>query len=59
MRGRRACLGDIAQVFTKMRAFLLIFRGETGASFAIEQISIFLINFTNCQFNCITFVKQQ
>ena len=25
----------------------------------IEQISIFPINFTNCQFNCIIFVKEQ
>ena len=24
----------------------------------IEQISIFPINFTNCQFNCIVFVKE-
>ena len=32
--GHRACLGDIVQNIAKMRGFfLLIFRGEPGASF--------------------------
>ena len=40
------------------------FRGGKGrvlqklAEFEIEQISMFLINFTNCQFNRTIFVKQ-
>ena len=31
--GHRACLGDILQNIAKMGVFLLVFRGEPGASF--------------------------
>ena len=31
--GHHACLGDILQNIAKMGVFLLVFRGEPGASF--------------------------
>ena len=62
--GHRACLGDIVQNIAKMRGFFCSFpEGSLGRVLQklvlIKQISIFPINFTNCQFNCITFVKEQ
>ena len=49
------------QNITKMSVFCLFSKGSLGRVLQklvlIEQISIFLINFTNCLFKCITFVK--
>ena len=43
IRGHRACLEDIVQNISKMGVFLLIFRGEPGASlfhrFAVRSSS--------------------
>ena len=61
--GYRACLGDIAQNIAKMSVFCSFSEGSLGRILKkltqIEQISIFPINLTNCQFNCIKFVKEQ
>ena len=46
--GHHACLGDIVRNISKMGVFCL----------KSNQISIFPINFTNCQFNCIAFVMK-
>ena len=51
------------QSIAKMGVFLLIFRGEPGVSFTkvdLNRIILnFLINFTICQFNCISLVKEK
>ena len=51
------------QNIAKMNVFLLILRGEPGASFTKVGLNRtnfnFPINFTTCQFNCIIFVKEQ
>ena len=60
--GRDGCLGDIVQNISKMSAFCSFYEGGLGRVLQklayMEQISIFPINFTNCQFNCIDFVKE-
>ena len=60
--GHHACLGDIVRNISKMGAFCSFSEGSLGRVLQklaeIEQISIFPINFTNCQFNCIVFVKE-
>ena len=56
-------LGDIVQNIAKMNIFCSFSEGSLGRVLQklakIEQISIFSINFTNCQLNCINFVKEQ
>ena len=60
--GHHACLGDIVRNISKMGVFCSFSEGSLGRVLQklaqIEQISIFPINFTNCQFNCIVFVKE-
>ena len=60
--GHRACLRDIARNISKMGVFSSFSEGSLERVLQklakIEQISIFPINFTNCQFNCIVFVKE-
>ena len=62
LRGHRPCLGDIVRNISKMDVFCSFSEGSLGRVLQklayIEQISIFPINFTNCQFNCIVFVKE-
>ena len=64
--GHRVCLGDNAQNITKMDVFCSFSGGILGEFCnsclrQMKQISkIFPIyNFTNCQLNCIIFVKDQ
>ena len=61
--GHRVCLGDIAQNITKLNVFADFPRGAWGELLQklaqIEQVSIFLINFANCQLNSIVFIKEQ
>ena len=60
--GHHACLGDIMQNIAKIGVFSSFPRGAWGEFYKswlkIEQILIFPINFTKCQFNCIIFVKE-
>ena len=62
--GHHACLGDIVRNISKMGVFFAHFsEGGLGRvlqklAFKVEEISIFPINFINCQFNCIVFVKE-
>ena len=60
--GHHAFLGDIVRNISKMGVFCSFSEGSLGRVLQklaqIEQISIFPINFTNCQFNCIVFVKE-
>ena len=60
--GHRACLGHIMQNIAKMGVFCSFTEGNLERVFKSwldgEQISIFPINFTSCQFNCIIFVKK-
>ena len=60
--GHHSCLGDIVRNISKMGVFCSFSEGSLGRVLQklayIEQISIFPINFTNCQFNCIVFVKK-
>ena len=60
--GHHACLGDIVRNISKMGDFCSFSEGSLGRVLQklplIEQISIFSINFTNFQFNCIVFVKE-
>ena len=57
-----ACLGNIVRNISKMGVFCSFFEGSLGRVLQklvyIEQISIFPINFTNCQFNCIVLLKE-
>ena len=61
-RGHPACLGDIAQNIAKM-LFFLHSEGSLERVLQklaqIEQISIFSINFMNCQFNCIIIIVKE
>ena len=60
--GHHACLGDIVRNISKMGIFCSFSEGSLGRVLQklalIKQISIFPIHFTNCQFNCIVFVKE-
>ena len=60
--GHHACLGDIVRNIAKMGVFYSFSAGRLGRVLQklakIEQISIFPINFANCQFNCIVFVHE-
>ena len=60
--GHRPCLGDVVQNIAKMGVFCSFSNGNLARVLQkleqIEQISIFPINFTNCQFNCTIFVKE-
>ena len=60
--GHHACLADIVRNISKMGIFCSFSEGSLGRVLQklakIEEISIFLINFTNCQFNCLVFVKE-
>ena len=62
MWSHHACLGDIMQNIAKMGVFCSFSEESRGRVLQtldeIEQISIFLINFTKCQFNCIIFIKE-
>ena len=49
--GQRACLGDIG-------CLLLIFRGEPRANFTKVGLNRTNLNLSDCQFNCIIFVKE-
>ena len=53
--GYNACLGDIVRNISKMGVFGSFSEGSLRRVLQklakIEQISIFSINFTNCQFN--------
>ena len=53
--GHHACLGDIMQNIAKMGAF---YSFSEGSLRRLLQISVFPINFTKCQFNCIIIVKE-
>ena len=57
--GHHACLGDTVRNISKMGVFCSFSEGSLGRVLqklaSIEQTSIFPINFTNCQFNCIVF----
>ena len=61
--GHRVCLGDIVQNIDNMGVLCSFSEGRLGRVLQklalIEQMLIFPINFANCQFNCITFVKEQ
>ena len=58
--GLCVCLGYIAQNITKMGVFCWFSKRSLGRVLQkLAQISIFPINFTNCQFNCIIFVKEE
>ena len=63
--GHHACLGDIMQSIAKMGIFCSFSEESLGwvlqklaFSLAFKQISIFPINLTKCQINCIIIVKE-
>ena len=61
-RRRYTCLGDFVQNIAKMNIFCSFSEGSLGRVLKklalIEQISIFPISFTSCQFYCILFAKE-
>ena len=61
--GHYACLGNIARNISKMGIFAHFLRGAWGEFYKIwlklnKFQSFHSISFTNCQFNCIVFVKE-